>query len=382
MSGGSWGGLKEIRENSSPLVAERTVQALIHYIRSTGGDASVGRFFATLAGAGDLYRAIALFSGRSFDAYNQGFVSFCKNMAEAHGRRTGEALQLQPAVENGIAAAIPLFVCSRSSRFIYLERGISMSRVMQVHPGPGSERGPVVLASFPVENAAAPAAESNRCAAVSSDGNVLAYVMKTSEGNSLVMVDVRTGRRLHRKVLPFRAVYDLALSGDASVLVFSAFASLTSDLYRYLPRTGELTRLTHDSAVERFPAFMPGETLVCYSRSSGREAGASTWAIYRVSLAGGENLPLYSGTGTLVHSAVAPDGETIIFVTLDRGAPGLVAWNAATGSPAPWQPAITGALFPIIDHCNRVTYCSWDGTGLWRQPLDGSLKGDPLTQRK
>jgi hypothetical protein len=103
----------------------------------------------------------------------------------------------------------------------------------------------------------------------SPDGQFLAYVVNREGENRLVILQVKSRQTKEFKFPHLPSLFSPAWSIDQKYILFSGFDYSSTDLYRFEIATGDLKRLTRDSADKSWAQYSPDGTAIYYLQEDG-----------------------------------------------------------------------------------------------------------------
>jgi TolB protein len=147
----------------------------------------------------------------------------------------------------------------------------------------------------------------------SPDGKKLAYVEYADNQSAIYVQSVATGAR--QKLLAKPGVNSAPVFSPGGTKLALALSNGTdnTDIYIYNFANHKLRRLTHSSAIDTEPAWMPNGQAIVFTSDRGGSP-----QIYKMSLSGGAAQRLTWNGNYNTRAAVAPDGKSIAFVRRNK----------------------------------------------------------------
>lgn len=159
----------------------------------------------------------------------------------------------------------------------------------------------------------------------SPDGQSLAYVSFEGKASAIYVQRLATGER--RRVSARLGINGApAWSPDGGKLALTLSRESNLDIYVLNLSTQVLTRLTSDGAIDTEPEWSRDGTSLYFTSD---RAGSAQ--VYRVGTGGGEEAQRLTFTNSYnARPRLAPDGQSLAIVTLDRGAYRIATFDLKT----------------------------------------------------
>ena len=225
----------------------------------------------------------------------------------------------------------------------------------------------------------------------SPSGDRIAFVTLSGGKDELRIIDIKKKKLVRTFRPPLSSISSPDWSPDGSSIVFCGVDKESCDLYRYVPATGELRRLTHTIFLESDPRFSRDgkNILYCVQDTSGVAARSNTiknrppMELFSLDLTKGTSTQLTHGPSNKKSPCFSPDGSSIIYVSDRNGIDNLYcAPFSSPDSARPLTDAIGGCSSPDwAEDSSTLVYCLFQkgGWDIWEinDPV-GKLKTNEL----
>lgn len=199
----------------------------------------------------------------------------------------------------------------------------------------------------------------------SPDGSKLVFSSEHDGDDDLYLINFTAEDRSPRQLTTFGSSVMPSWSPDGEQIVFVSSHTQEVELYTLTPATGEIRRLTTDSATDLYPAWSPDGTQIAFTSDRQGDIG-----LYLMDPNGGRIRRIQGIEGYPTDPAWSPDGMRIAYVALQQIAVIDIATDANTvlvrGAHPAWSPDGDQVVLVTQD---RVIWIA-DVNGGWRKPFD------------
>ncbi len=215
------------------------------------------------------------------------------------------------------------------------------------------------------------------------DNKHFAYVSKTSFGDKIYIADYQKAEIVEQVNIPqVKAIYEMDISPNGELCVFSGQKDMQSDLFLYDFKTQALTQLTNDKHYDFQPRFAPDNKSIAFSSERERteekhRKGYFTGLksnLYKYELKDNSLIQITSDEFNCSHPVWDSTGTKLVFISEKDSIPNLEIIDLTTYQRADLTKTLSGIYsFDLNPNDKYLVYsCFFDGG--W----DIYLKTEPL----
>jgi Tol biopolymer transport system component len=199
----------------------------------------------------------------------------------------------------------------------------------------------------------------------SGDGQYIAFVAQSTGRDTIYVVDARSGTVRQEISPPLAAVMDPCLKPDGSAVAFSGVEGLYSDIFIYYLAEKRLRRITCDSNCDRFPRIMPdGKGVIFSSRGDAPGDMNTQHDIVRLDIGTGHREVMVGTPGNDIHPDLSADGRYLAYSSNKSGIYNLYRLDLKEGHTDKLTDTITGTYNPRwFPDGKRVSYVTYQRLG-------------------
>ncbi|MBN1534979.1 MAG: PD40 domain-containing protein [Spirochaetes bacterium] len=343
-------------------------QAFYYFLETYYGREAIGELFRDIRDLGNAEEALKVHTGKSIPELNDQWLRFYKRryfpLVTGKTFDDEEGERITDHEKTGTSLNAYPAVSPDGTKIAYMSnRDVDVTLViMDLKDGRRMER--TILRG----NRSAGFEEMlvrNNTLSWSADGTGIVFVAQSTGHDTIYMVDARDGSIRRRITSPLAAVMDPCMKPDGSAVVFSGVEGLYSNIYVYTLADKKLKRITEDGNSDRFPRITPdGKEVIFSSKGDTPDDVNASYDIVRLDMATGRRETLVATPGNDVHPDISQDGRYLVYASNRSGIYNLYRLDLKEGRTDKLTDTLTAIYNPRwFPDGRKVSYVTYQRLG-------------------